>query len=58
MFVHTLAIKRKTTAGNENQVKKFKLDSANKEETGSNLRQQTEMLNAKKEIGYQTSIAT
>lgn len=54
---HKLANKRKAAVPPENQAKRFKPDSANKEETDNNLQQQTEMLDSKKEIEYQTNIA-
>ena len=52
-----LANKRKPTAPPENQAKRFKPYITNKEETSGNLQQQTETVEPKKEVEYQTNIA-
>ena len=52
-----LANKRKPTAPPENQAKRFKPYITSKEETSGNLQQQTETVEPKKEVEYQTNIA-
>ena len=56
-MLYNVANKRKATAPPENQAKRFKPYVSSKEDTSSNLPQQTETADPKKEVEYQTNIA-
>ena len=54
---HALANKRKATIPPQHQVKKLKVDSANKDEIDNQKQQSEVLMQTKREIEYQTSIA-
>ena len=54
---HVLANKRKATIPPQHQAKKFKADSASKDEVDNQQQQSEALMQAKKEMEYQTNIA-